>query len=122
MAPFPCFCDGIRSESREAKHGSIPNPINQAELVPTDELAQVDRIGRLIFEDRVRPWIGTTDQGQVVVIDVKSGEYEADFDDATALFNLIERCPDAFTWTQLIGHSSEFRMGFGGARPVSSGD
>ena len=101
---------------------TFTSPINAAETVSTDDLAQIERIGRMIFEDRVRPTIGATHQGQVVLIDVKSGDYETDYDDATALFNLISRRPDAFTWTQLIGNSGAFRMGFGGARPASSDD
>lgn len=99
---------------------TFQSPINADETVSTEDLAQIERVGRLIFEDRVRPKIGATHHGQVVVIDVKTGEYEADYDDATALFRLISRCPEAFTWTQLIGHSGASRMGFGGARLVSS--
>ena len=101
---------------------TFPSPINAAEIVSTDDLAQVERIGRMLFEDRVRPAIGATHRGQVAVIDVKSGDYETGYDDATALFNLISRRPDAFTWTQIIGGSGAFRMGFGGARRASSDD
>ena len=36
------------------------------------------------------------DKGKVVVMDVNSGDYEIDYDDAASLFNRLERRPDAF--------------------------
>ena len=39
-----------------------------------------------------------------------SGDYEIDYDDAAALFNLLERRPDAFTWSERVGYRAVHRI------------
>ena len=69
-------------------------------------------IGRAIYEDNILPQMKAEDKGKVVVIDVNSGDYEIGYDDATAMFNLLERRPDAFTWSERVGYPAVHRMGF----------
>ena len=61
-------------------------------------------IGRAIYNEQILPLMKNEDKGKVVVIDVNSGDYEIDYDDAAALFNLLERRPDAFTWSERVGY------------------
>lgn len=72
--------------------------------------------GRAMYEEKILPLLKSDDRGKVVVIDVNSGDYEIDSDDAAALFRLLERRPDAFTWTERVGYPVAHRMGFGFAR------
>ena len=69
-------------------------------------------IGREIYENRILPRMKPEDRGKVVVIDVKSGDYEIGYDDAAAMFSLLERRPDAFTWSERVGYPAVHRMGF----------
>ena len=75
-------------------------------------------IGRAIYKEQVLPLMKAEDKGKVVVIDVNSGDYEIDYDDAAALFNLLERRPDAFTWSERVGYRAVHRMGLTSARPA----
>lgn len=42
--------------------------------------------------------------GWMVVIDVKSGDYEIAEDDMAGILRLKERQPDAITWGELVGY------------------
>ena len=68
-------------------------------------------IGKAIYNEQILPLMRDEDKGKVVVIDVNSGDYEIDYDDAAALFNLLERHPDAFTWSERVGYRAVHRMG-----------
>ena len=52
--------------------------------------------GRAIYKEKILPLMKEEDKGKVVVIDVNSGDYEIDYDDAAAMFRLLERRPDGF--------------------------
>ena len=67
-------------------------------------------IGRAICEERILPFMKGEDKGKVVVMDVNSGDYEIDYDDAASLFNLLERLPDAFTGSERVGYRAAHRV------------
>lgn len=67
--------------------------------------------GRAIYNKTIRDKVESTEKGKVVVIDVNSGDWEIDSDDATALFRLLKRHPDAFTWAERVGHPAVYDMG-----------
>ena len=67
-------------------------------------------IGRAIYNEQILPLMKDEDKGKVVVMDVNSGDYEIDYDDAVALFNLLERRPDAFTWSGRVGYRAVHRV------------
>ena len=67
--------------------------------------------GRAIYNEKIRHKVEPTEKGKVVVIDVNSGDWEIDADDATALFRLLERRPDAFTWAERVGYPAVYNMG-----------
>ena len=73
-------------------------------------------IGRAIYNEKIRDTLGPNDKGKLVVIDVKSGDYEIDSDDAAALFRLWERRPDMFTWAKRVGYRTPYVIGFRFAR------
>jgi len=80
-------------------------------------------IGREIYESRILPRMKPEDKGKVVVIDVNSGDYEIGYDDAAAMFSLLERRPDAFTWSERVGYPAVHRMGFAFTRQsMGTGD
>ena len=73
-------------------------------------------IGRAIYNEKIKPALKLDDKGKLVVIDVKSGDWEMDYDDAAALFRLWERRPDMFTWAKRVGYRAPYVMGFRFAR------
>ena len=63
-------------------------------------------IGRAMYE-KIRDVMEDNYWGHMVVIDVKSGDYEIggpSEDDFTVTTRLRERRPDAYTWGELVGY------------------
>ena len=63
-------------------------------------------IGQAMYE-KIRDEMEEHYWGRMVVIDVKSGDYEiggAGDDDWTVTTRLRERRPDAYTWGELVGY------------------
>ena len=52
-------------------------------------------IGRAIYNEKILPTLGPEHKGKVVVIDVKSGDYEIDRSDLAADLRLRKRRPNA---------------------------
>ncbi len=67
--------------------------------------------GRAIYNKTIRDKVESTEKGKVVVIDINSGDWEIDSDDATALSRLLKRHPDAFTWAERVGYPAVYDMG-----------
>ena len=78
---------------------------------------QVAAVGRKIYEG-IREEMEENHWGELVVIDVHSGDYEVgEFvsrrSDMEITNRLRERQPDAFTWAVLIGHAAPYRRQYG---------
>ena len=68
-------------------------------------------IGRAIYNDKILPTLGPEHKGKVVVIDVKSGDYEIAKNSLTADLRLRKRRPNAFTWAERVGSPAVYRVG-----------
>lgn len=68
------------------------------------------RIGRAIYQEKIRPTLGPECKGKVCVIDVKSGDYEIADRHIDADTKLRERRPDAFTWEEWVGVPNTYRI------------
>ena len=76
-------------------------------------VAEAMKKGPLIFNESIRGTLGDADRGKVVVIDIDSGDYEIDYDDAAALFRLLERRPDAYDLVGVVvGFDAVHFIGF----------
>ena len=75
-------------------------------------------IGRAIYHEKIRPTLGPEYKGKIVVIDVKSGDYEIAENSLTASLRLRKRRPDAFTWAERVGYPAVHHMG-SRYRPIS---
>ncbi len=73
--------------------------------------ASLESRGQAIYEQRIRSRVEGPEQGKVVVIDVESGDYEIDSDDASATARLTARRPGALTYAVRVGHPATYRMG-----------
>jgi hypothetical protein len=76
-----------------------------------EELAQR---GKSLYESQIRQQVELTHEGEIVAIDIETGEFEVDRDTLVASDRLLERCPDAQTWFIRIGHQGVHRFGWHG--------
>ena len=71
-------------------------------------------IGRAIYHEKIRPTLGPEHKGKIVVIDVKSGDYEiADGPlkgHLKAVRKLCQRRPDAYTWDEWVDVPVTYRI------------
>ena len=85
-----------------------------AQLVVDEELERRRNLpgtkqrGRKLYYEHIQQRCGAA-PGQLVVIDVLTGEYEVDDHHGAALRRLVERCPEALTWTERFGSPSPSR-------------
>ena len=80
----------------------------------------IDARGEAIYRNKIRPLVYPAMRGKIVVIDVDSGDYEIDDDDARAFESLLTRRPGARTWAERIGHRALYSTG-GGVTPDGDG-
>src|SRR5437588_2703007 len=74
---------------------------------PIEELA---RLGKAIYDERVRPLVDPAERGRIVAIDVESGDYELADDTLSATDRLYARRPDAQPWILRVGHAGVHRF------------
>ena len=77
---------------------------------PHSDRAESANRGHQIYE-RIRPQVEESHRGEVVAIDLDTGEYEVASDIVTAAHRLRERCPKTRTWFVRIGHEALYRFG-----------
>ena len=85
--------------------------IEDAATPSTAEGPSLEERGQAIYDQNIRGKVEGREQGKVVVIDVESGDYEIDPDDASATARLIARRPDALTYAVRVGYTATYRMG-----------
>ena len=81
---------------------------------------EIDALGKAIYRDHIKELVKDTHKGKLVIIDVKSGDYEIDEDDITAVLRLRERQPDAITYAVRVGYRAVYSFG-GGFIPEEEG-
>ena len=67
-------------------------------------------IGRAIYHEKIRPTLGPEHKGKIVVIEVKSGDYEIADRHIDADSKLRKRRPDAFTWEERVDVPNTYRV------------
>jgi hypothetical protein len=77
---------------------------------PPDRLAEQARRSREIYDRQIRPALQPEDEDKFVAIDIKTGEYELDEDDYTAVTRLRSRLPAADVWLERVGHPTAYKI------------
>jgi hypothetical protein len=67
--------------------------------------------GEAIYQQEIRSEVEREHHGEFLVLDILTGEYEIDPEDATATKRLLARCPDAVIYGLRIGHRAAYRLG-----------
>ena len=73
----------------------------------SDEELDIAAIGRAIYEE-IRGELEATQKGKVIVIDVKSGDYEIGDNDLDATLRMFKRRPNALTWGERVGYPAMY--------------
>ena len=71
---------------------------------------EIGAAGRAIYQELLPTISEMAKKGQIVVIDINSGDYEIADDDITATDLLTKRRPDAITWAGRVGYPAPYRM------------
>lgn len=77
--------------------------IPESEIVPR---------GEGIYERDIRPRLGSEHEGEFVVVDVESGDYEVAEDDEEAFERMEERWPDAVFFVLRVGPDGASRPAY----------
>ena len=75
---------------------------------PQEELA---RMGKEIYEKKIRPLVEDGNKGKIVAIDIESGTYEmcGSGDEIDCIHQLLKKNHDAQIWLVRIGHEEVYR-------------
>ena len=76
------------------------------------EISDIGRRGEAIYSERLREILEPEFDGQFIVIDVDSGDYEVDPEDMSACMRLQARKPDALIWGTRVGRRAAYEFGF----------
>ena len=85
---------------------------------PTRPKSEVARLGDEIYQHDIRPKVETDHHGEIVSIDVDSGDYAIGRSVVAAAGELRARRPEARVWSVRVGYPA--LRHFGG-RPLRSG-
>jgi hypothetical protein len=72
---------------------------------------EICRRGEEIYERHIRPNVESQHKGEFLVIDIESGDYMIDADDAEATERLLSRKPNAVVYGLRIGYPAAYRIG-----------
>lgn len=72
---------------------------------------EVSARGEEIYQKQIRSQVENGNKGKFVVIDIVTGDYELDVDDATASMRLLARNPQAVIYGLRVGHPAAYRFG-----------
>ena len=76
------------------------------------------RLGKEIYERDIRHLVEADHQGEVIAIDVGSGNYALGKNTIAASESLRDQHPDAQVWLMRVGHRALYRFGGSSLRIV----
>jgi len=82
-------------------------------MVSGEEIA---RLGQQIYDDQIRQAVEPRLNGQFLVIDIATGDYEVDPDEMAAGDRLYQRHPNGDQFLIRVGHPTAHRIGIGAMR------
>lgn len=67
--------------------------------------------GEGLYEQHIRSQVEADHQGEFVVVDIETGEYEIDKDDLAATKRALAKRPEAVLYGVRIGYPTAYRLG-----------
>jgi hypothetical protein len=74
---------------------------------------EVEARGEAIYQANIRGTVQVDHEGEFVVIDIETGDYEIDADDLAATQRLLAKRPEAVLYGLRIGHPVAYQLGAG---------
>ncbi len=74
---------------------------------------EVSARGEAIYRGKIRHLVEPQEHGKFVVIDIETGDYELDANDATATRRLQKRRSDAVIYGLRVGYRAAYSLGGG---------
>lgn len=68
--------------------------------------------GEAIYAEQLRGQVEADNKGKFLVLDIETGDYEIDADDAQASLRMLSKRPEAVLYGLRIGHRAAYRMGW----------
>ena len=68
--------------------------------------------GQVLYDQQLRAQVEARHQGQFLVLDIETGDYEIDADDVLAVQRAKTKHPDAAFYIVRIGSPTAYRLGF----------
>ena len=90
------------------------DPFNLTDTISINDHTAVERIGRRFYEEEIHAEHEQAHAGDVVAIDVKTGDYAFGVNELEAIQELLSRKPNAFAWVQLVGNENAPLASLGG--------
>lgn len=85
---------------------------------PSDGFEEIAARGRRLYERKLRAILEPQHDGEFLILNVETGEYELDADDDAASKRAKDRFPNAPLLTLRVGRNSAYQIGARGlARP-----
>ncbi len=72
---------------------------------------QIVQRGEAIYNDRIRPYVEPQKNGQYLILDVDSGDYEVDQDEVVATKRAQARHPNGTFLALRIGYQATYNLG-----------
>lgn len=79
-------------------------------ITSTAGLLERKRLGEGVFYRLIEPTLKPEDDGKFVAIEVRSGDFEMNEDDTTAVTQVLSRHPDGEVWIMRVGHIAAYRL------------
>lgn len=80
-------------------------------LHPRYSTQEIAERGRALYENRIREKVEPEHNGQILVLDVETGEYEIDRDHLAAGKRALAKHPGAALYSIRVGHPALSRIG-----------
>ena len=78
---------------------------------PTLTSQEIAVIGERLYQDKLRTLVDPKHRGQYLVLDIDSGDYEVDEEDAAASARMLRRHPDGVLYGIRIGQPAAYDLG-----------
>ena len=72
---------------------------------------EVVRLGREIYEHKIRAHVEASHDGEFVVVDLTTGAWKIDEDDVVASERILAKNPDAVLYFARVGRRAAYRLG-----------
>lgn len=129
--------DAIQNTAEQAMNSSLMNAVREAmaersrgqdtrafqEFSPEEQAAllrraneiltarnEIARRAQALYEQQIRPKVEKAHQGEFLVVDVDTGDYEMDADELAAMRRAEAKRPDARLYLLRIGHPTAYRL------------